>query len=129
MHADQGDYIITGLRGEQYPCKPDVFERTYEEVPGSTPLSPTISSLFFDKKPHAKKTASKSGQRKGGNQMETPNFTKKDFLETLAPYEFVKENANDPFREEQLLQIIYEQAVCVGVRNFKKLYRLFRQTH
>ena len=70
MHADQGDYIITGLRGEQYPCKPDVFERTYEEVPGSTPLSPTISSLFFDKKPHAKKTASKSGRGKGENNGE-----------------------------------------------------------
>lgn len=66
MHADQGDYIITGLRGEQYPCKPDVFERTYEEVPGSTPLSPTISSLFFDKKPHKK---GRSGEREGGENM------------------------------------------------------------
>ena len=27
-----GDYIITGIRGEQYPCKPDVFEKTYELV-------------------------------------------------------------------------------------------------
>ena len=24
--------IITGIRGEQYPCKPDVFEKTYEPV-------------------------------------------------------------------------------------------------
>ena len=28
-----GDYIITGVRGERYPCKPDIFEETYEEVP------------------------------------------------------------------------------------------------
>ncbi len=28
--ADIGDYIITGVKGEQYPCKPDVFEQTYE---------------------------------------------------------------------------------------------------
>ena len=32
MHADAGDYIITGVKGEQYPCKPDIFEQTYEPV-------------------------------------------------------------------------------------------------
>ena len=28
--ANAGDYIITGVNGEQYPCKPDIFEQTYE---------------------------------------------------------------------------------------------------
>ena len=32
MHASVGDYIITGVNGEQYPCKPDIFVKTYEEV-------------------------------------------------------------------------------------------------
>lgn len=27
--ADIGDYIITGVNGEKYPCKPDIFEKTY----------------------------------------------------------------------------------------------------
>lgn len=27
-----GDWIITGVKGEHYPCKPDVFETTYEPV-------------------------------------------------------------------------------------------------
>ncbi len=27
-----GDWIITGVKGEKYPCKPDVFEQTYEKV-------------------------------------------------------------------------------------------------
>lgn len=27
-----GDYIITGAKGEKYPCKPDIFEETYEKV-------------------------------------------------------------------------------------------------
>lgn len=27
-----GDWIIMGIRGEVYPCKPDIFEETYEEV-------------------------------------------------------------------------------------------------
>ncbi len=30
--ADPGDYIITGVNGEQYPCKPDIFDKTYERV-------------------------------------------------------------------------------------------------
>jgi hypothetical protein len=30
--ADIGDYIIQGVKGEFYPCKPDIFEATYEEV-------------------------------------------------------------------------------------------------
>lgn len=30
MHASVGDYIITGVNGERYPCKPDIFEKTYE---------------------------------------------------------------------------------------------------
>ena len=32
MIASPGDYIITGVNGEQYPCKPDIFEKTYELV-------------------------------------------------------------------------------------------------
>lgn len=32
MHASVGDYIIKGVNGEFYPCKPDVFEKSYEEV-------------------------------------------------------------------------------------------------
>lgn len=27
-----GDWIITGVQGEHYPCKPDIFLQTYEEV-------------------------------------------------------------------------------------------------
>ena len=32
MTANVGDYIIKGVKGELYPCKPDIFEMTYEEV-------------------------------------------------------------------------------------------------
>ena len=32
MKASVSDYIITGVNGEQYPCKPDIFEKTYELV-------------------------------------------------------------------------------------------------
>lgn len=32
MAADPGDWIICGVKGEFYPCKPDIFEATYEPV-------------------------------------------------------------------------------------------------
>ena len=32
MKASPGDWIITGVDGEQYPCKPDIFEKTYQRV-------------------------------------------------------------------------------------------------
>lgn len=32
MTASIGDYIIKGVKGEFYPCKPDVFEKTYEKA-------------------------------------------------------------------------------------------------
>lgn len=30
--VSEGDYIIKGVKGEFYPCKPDIFEQTYEKV-------------------------------------------------------------------------------------------------
>lgn len=32
MQADPGDWIIKGVAGEFYPCKPEIFEQTYEAV-------------------------------------------------------------------------------------------------
>jgi hypothetical protein len=32
MEARVGDYIIQGVKGEVYPCKPDIFAATYDEV-------------------------------------------------------------------------------------------------
>lgn len=34
MTASPGDYIIHGVKGELYPCKPDIFEASYEAVEG-----------------------------------------------------------------------------------------------
>lgn len=32
MHVSLGDYIIKGIQGELYPCKPDIFAKTYEKI-------------------------------------------------------------------------------------------------
>lgn len=32
MHVSDGDYVIRGVQGEFYPCKPDIFEATYESL-------------------------------------------------------------------------------------------------
>jgi len=34
MTVTSGDYVIQGVNGEIYPCKPDIFEKTYEKVSG-----------------------------------------------------------------------------------------------
>lgn len=39
LRAAPGDWIITGIRGEKYPCKPDVFEKSYEPVDDDVPVS------------------------------------------------------------------------------------------
>jgi len=33
--ANEGDWIIKGVQGEYYPCKPDIFEMTYDRVGGN----------------------------------------------------------------------------------------------
>lgn len=43
MKASLGDYIIKGVQGEFYPCKPEIFEATYEEVYS------TSEELVFEK--------------------------------------------------------------------------------
>jgi len=49
MHANVGDWIITGLRGEQYPCKPDIFEMSYEPViEGNKDLEEYLAKPFFE---------------------------------------------------------------------------------
>ena len=32
LHVSEGDFIIKGVEGEFYPCKPDIFEKTYDVV-------------------------------------------------------------------------------------------------
>lgn len=44
MKCDLGDYLIKGVKGEFYPCKPDIFKQIYEEV---TPVKePTIEDTL-----------------------------------------------------------------------------------
>jgi hypothetical protein len=40
MRADVGDWIIRGVKGELYPCKPDIFEATYDPVDAGASTSP-----------------------------------------------------------------------------------------
>lgn len=32
LNVSPGDWIITGVKGEKYPCKPDIFEATYDKL-------------------------------------------------------------------------------------------------
>ena len=39
MEGSVGDFIIRGVKGELYPCKPDIFDATYELYPSKTNIS------------------------------------------------------------------------------------------
>lgn len=41
MITDIGDYVIKGIKGELYPCKADIFDASYDEVPCSYADVPT----------------------------------------------------------------------------------------
>ena len=45
MLASSGDWIIRGVKGEYYPCKPDIFEATYS--PEVAPLSSAMRELIY----------------------------------------------------------------------------------
>ena len=37
-HVSVGDYVVQGIQGELYPCKPDIFEASYEACLAASPL-------------------------------------------------------------------------------------------
>lgn len=45
MRADIGDWIIRGINGELYPCKPDIFAATYEPADVSAPADVLVSDI------------------------------------------------------------------------------------
>lgn len=48
MRADLDDWIICGVKGEIYPCKPDIFEATYEPVSEVTGFNYEPGDAHFD---------------------------------------------------------------------------------
>lgn len=45
MNVDIGDWIIKGVKGEFYPCKPDIFEMTYDRAALSSQPSPELGEV------------------------------------------------------------------------------------
>ena len=45
MHASPGDFIIKGVKGEFYPCKPDIFVATYEKEPEFMSFGEAIGAM------------------------------------------------------------------------------------
>ena len=44
-HASPGEYIIKGVNGEFYPCKPDIFAKTYENSTLTQPNEPLVTGF------------------------------------------------------------------------------------
>lgn len=46
LKASPGDYVIKGVKGEFYPCKPDIFETTYERVEAARDTIDTSRTIY-----------------------------------------------------------------------------------
>jgi hypothetical protein len=49
MEVSKGDYVIKGVKGEFYPCKPDIFEQTYESAETQKELEEMELEKFTEK--------------------------------------------------------------------------------
>lgn len=47
MRADSGDWIIRGVKGELYPCKPDIFAATYEPADATASAGPVVGEVSY----------------------------------------------------------------------------------
>jgi len=47
MRIETGDYVIRGVKGEFYPCKPDIFKATYDAIDADDDLAPPDGSTGF----------------------------------------------------------------------------------
>jgi hypothetical protein len=54
MKIGEGDYIIKGVKGEFYPCKPDIFEMTYDKVYVTEEQEPLLELKEMDQDPTIK---------------------------------------------------------------------------
>lgn len=51
MEVSKGDYVIKGVKGEFYPCKPDIFQQTYEFAETQKELEEAAYKYSFDSRP------------------------------------------------------------------------------
>lgn len=51
MEVSKGDYVIKGVKGEFYPCKPDIFQQTYESEDPDKSLEEAAYKYSFDSRP------------------------------------------------------------------------------
>ena len=54
MKISEGDYIIKGVKGEFYPCKPDIFEMTYDKIYVGQEQDPILELKEMDQDPTIK---------------------------------------------------------------------------
>ena len=92
-HASVGDYIIRGVQGELYPCKPDIFKETYEDVTDEELDLYNDFTEYEELIDNINKTARELVQK------ETEYAEKGDALLKLAAY-MKKENGDDIIKEK-----------------------------
>ncbi len=114
MRADEGDWIIRGVKGEFYPCKPDIFAATYElaAAPAAAP-APPADLRCWEHRPgrgHARRCIREKGHKGQHVDFEAQYWTTGDETSAAAPAppDWTREAFNEQLTEdaERLLETL-----------------------
>ncbi|SDC66662.1 hypothetical protein SAMN05428966_10271 [Massilia sp. PDC64] len=62
MEVSLDDWIITGVKGEHYPCKPDIFAATYEPAESQQPASGAAYAGYITMQPHQQRVVDEKAE-------------------------------------------------------------------
>lgn len=96
-HASFGDFIIKGVKGEIYPCKPDIFEATYESADIAADVAPRSEVARLEQEIKALLAFKEYFSDLYGNGLEVANWHKNGALE---PFDNFYESAEDEYEAE-----------------------------
>lgn len=120
MRAELGDYIIKGVQGEFYPCKPDIFEATYERVDQMA----TKDLSYFVKREH--KNTDKVNKRIANKSKEIEKILKQQEKVILDRIDKFYQDFGDTYgvSEEQAKKLVSQ----FDVDTFKERARKYVET-
>ncbi len=126
-----GDWIITGVKGERYPCKPDIFAATYEPVPDDAPSTPQA-----DAEPAVWVQSNHLDEAKRNVFMArlAPRQVHPDYVPLYthpAPNEPQAEPKREPLSDEQVLILLRSLApdVTANLRGYTAIVRAVERHH
>lgn len=120
MKVNIGDYVIKGVKGEFYPCKPDIFEMTYEKVGKGGRMSDNDTYINFIR--------NKEAQRKDKDNIFCTGISNTEFVKFAIKYLLGNDwYVVDPLGHSQITQLALEDILFKYSKQFKKEYKEYKK--